>query len=300
MTRRSAVGLGLCAAASALAGGVLGGCVDQHPEKTAALEAGEDYEPRLIVTSVTAAEICDLLNLDLVGVPTTSRDLPERYADVEEIGTPMAPDLEIVHSIKPDYAIAPNSLLSDLQPQFAGIGIASIFLDLLSVPGLYDSVSYLGKKFNRTEEAAALVEEYESFMESYSANNQDKEAPTVLVLMGLPGSYVVATENSYAGSLVSLAGGINVYEEYSTDSFINVNTEDMLAREPDIILRTAHALPDQVMAMFAEEFETNDIWKHFTAVQEGRVYDLEATLFGMSATFDYPEALEELQSILYG
>ena len=73
--------------------------------------------------------------------------------------------------------------------------------------------------------------------------------------MGLPGSYVIATENSYVGSLVALAGGENVYEG-STEEFLTVNTEDMKNKEPDIILRTAHALPDQVMEMFNEDFAT--------------------------------------------
>ena len=66
-----------------------------------------------------------------------------------------------------------------------------------------------------------------------------------------------------------------------------------------MILRAAHALPDKVKAMFAEEFETNDIWKHFDAVQEGRVYDLDPSLFNMSANFSYVEALEALQPMLY-
>ncbi len=48
----------------------------------------------------------------------------------------------------------------------------------------------------------------------------------------------------------------------------------MKTKEPDIILRAAHALPDQVVEMFNEDFKTNDIWKHFDAVKNGRVYDL--------------------------
>ena len=116
--------------------------------------------------------------------------------------------------------------------------------------------------------------------------------------MGLPGSYIIATENSYVGSLVELAGGENVYA--GTDQeFLTVNTEDMKTKEPDVILCAAHALPDQVMEMFEEDFETNDIWKHFEAVQEDRIYYLSYELFGMSATFRYPEALEELQPMLY-
>ena len=44
--------------------------------------------------------------------------------------------------------------------------------------------------------------------------------------MGLPGSYVIATENSYVGSLVKLAGGENVYQN-TDQEFLTVNTEDM-------------------------------------------------------------------------
>ena len=51
--------------------------------------------------------------------------------------------------------------------------------------------------------------------------------------------------------------------------------------------------------MFSKDFAENDIWQHFDAVKNGRVYDLTYAYFGMSATFEYPKALEELQSILY-
>lgn len=127
-----------------------------------------------------------------------------------------------------------------------------------------------------------------------------KESPQVLVLMGLPGSYIVATDNSYVGSLVKLAGGTNVYGDGGGQEFLFANTEDIKTKEPDVIVRAAHGLPDQAREMFAEEFETNDIWKHFKAVQEGRVYDLDPNLFNMSANFNYEEALEQLQPMLYG
>ncbi|EFV17165.1 iron complex transport system substrate-binding protein [Lachnospiraceae bacterium 5_1_63FAA] len=116
--------------------------------------------------------------------------------------------------------------------------------------------------------------------------------------MGLPGSYVIATENSYVGSLVKLAGGENVYQN-TDQEFLTVNTEDMKKKEPDIIVRAAHALPDQVTKMFNEDFETNDIWKHFDAVKNKRVYDLTYEYFGMSANFKYKKALSELEKDFY-
>lgn len=271
------------------------GCVDQHPE-----EASDSQELRLIATSPAVADITDKLELDLVGVCSSSiSTIPSRYDDAEKIGTAMSPDTEIVKSLDADWILSPSSLQGDLQPKYAAIGTKSIFLNLKSVEGMYQSIEDLGELFDREEQAQALIGEYEAFMSEYKEKNVDKENPTVLVLMGLPGSYIVATENSYVGSLVKLAGGINVYQG-ETDEFLNANTEDMQKRDPDIIVRCAHALPDDVVKMFKEEFETNDIWKHFRAVEEGRVYDLSYNYFGMSAGFDYPQALEELQPILYG
>ena len=273
-------------------------CVNQHPEQTA--DDGSD-QVRIVATSPAAVDICDKLELDLVGVcSSTLSTIPERYQDVTTVGTAMSPDLEILKSLNPDYVISPNSLQSDLQPKYASIGVSSLFLNLRSVEGMDASIEGLGEKFDREEQAQALVEEYQQFMEEYRSQNEGKESPTVLVLMGLPGSYIVATESSYVGNLVKLAGGVNVYGDGDGQEFLTANTEDMKTKEPDIILRAAHALPEDVVEMFQDEFETNDIWKHFEAVQEGRVYDLPYDLFGMSAKFNYPDALEELQPLLYG
>lgn len=274
------------------------GCVNQHPEQNTDDVSGE---VRIVATSPAAVDICDRLELDLVGVcSSTLSTIPERYQNVTTVGTAMSPDLEILKSLNPDYVLSPNSLQSDLQPKYASIGVNSLFLNLRSVEGMYASIEGLGEKFGREEQAQALVEEYEQFMEEYRSQNEGKESPTVLVLMGLPGSYIVATESSYVGNLVKLAGGINVYGDGDGQEFLTANTEDMKTKEPDIILRAAHALPDDVVEMFKEEFETNDIWKHFEAVQKGRVYDLPYELFGMSAKFNYPDALEVLQPLLYG
>ena len=275
------------------------------PQEKAAVEAAAarveamDSAPRIIATSAATADICDRLDLDLVGIcKTTISEVPEQYADLPQVGTAMAPDMEIISSLDPDWILSPSSLQSDQQPKYEAIDTDWAFLNLRSVQGMYRSIQELGEIFDRQAQAQELVDEFTEFYEEYKGKNEGKESPKVLVLMGLPGSYIIATENSYVGSLVELAGGENVYAG-TNQEFLTVNTEDMKTKEPDVILRAAHALPDQVVEMFQEDFETNDIWKHFDAVQEGRVYDLTYELFGMSATFRYPEALEELQPMLY-
>ena len=283
----------------ALATCLLTGCVNQKQGNSTSEENVK--EPSIVSTSVATCEILDALEIEnVVGVPSSAYDLPERYHEATPIGSAMTPDLEIVKSLNPSYVISPKSLESDLASKYEAAGLNSIFINLSSVEGMYKSIEGLGEVFGTKQQAESLISEFTTFMEEYQQAHEAEEAPTVLILMGLPGSYVVATENSYVGNLVELAGGKNVYAGTSTEDYININTEDMVQTNPDIILRTAHALPDQVMEMFAEEFETNDVWKHFEAVQEGKVYDLNSEHFGMSANLGYQDAIAELETIFYG
>lgn len=276
---------------------LLSGCVNQNAHTAV---AGEADELRIVATSPAVVDIMARLDIDLVGVPnSTLSEIPARYDDATRTGTAMGPDMEVIKTLNPDWVIGPASLQTDIEPKLEAAGLNGIFLNLESVEGLYKSVEQLGEIFGRQEEAQEMIDEFSAFYYEYSQVNVDKGSPTVLVLMGLPGSYVVATGKSYVGSLVRLAGGSNVYEEADTD-FIIANTEDMQTKDPDIILRAAHAMPEDVVNMFKEEFETNDIWKHFRAVEDDCVYDLPYDQFGMSAKFNFPEALDTLQPMLYG
>lgn len=114
----------------------------------------------------------------------------------------------------------------------------------------------------------------------------------------MPGSYLVATEHSYIGDLVKLAGGINIVQG-ETVEYLASNTEYLQQANPDVILRAAHGMPDEVVKMFDQEFKKNDIWKHFDAVKNNRVYDLKEELFGTTGNLAAVEALNELVKMLY-
>lgn len=270
------------------------GCVDQ----SAGIRKKEET-PRIVATSVAVCEILEQLNLDLVGIPkTSSYTVPERYSEATVVGSPMGPDMEIIKSLQPTDVIGPSSLEADLSSQYEAIGVNTTFINLKSVEGMFEGIRQLGEKYDRVYEANLLLEDYTSFIEAYQEENKIDVSPRVLILMGLPGAYVVATEESYVGNLVSLAGGINVFSD-EVEEFISVNTEALSKTDPDMILLTAHALPDSVEEMFKKEFSENNIWKHFRAVQEEKVVYLDYNLFGMSASFDYKEALKNLQTVLY-
>ncbi|MBF1187720.1 MAG: heme ABC transporter substrate-binding protein IsdE [[Eubacterium] sulci] len=269
-------------------------CVDQHAGKKE--DSGENK--KVIATSPATVQICNKLNIKLIAVPESDFSMADEYKDLPRIGSPMSPDIEKIKSLNPDCVLSPVSLKNELEKKYKNAELKYEFINLSSVDGMFESIKKLGDEFGREKEAKSLIDEHKQYMKKFNSSVEGKKHPKVLVLMGLPGSYVIATNKSYVGSLVELAGGENVYNDDSKD-FLTVNTEDMKTKNPDIILRASHAMPDDVKNMFAKEFAENDIWKHFDAVQNGKVYDLDNTLFNMSANFNYRDALEELKKLLY-
>ena len=265
-------------------------------EVSEAAEATDDH--RIIAGTVVIAEILDRLNLNAVAVPDTVKDLPSRFDGLPDIGNAMDPDPEIIKSLNPTELLTVSTLEYDLKESFETYKIPADYLDLTSVEGLLTEIKDLGDRYNRNEEAIALIDELNNEIDKVQVSAADKKKPRVLILLGVPGSYLVGTEHSYAGDLVRLAGGENVMAGQEAE-YLASNTEYLYNSNPDIILRLAHGMPDEVVKMFDEEFKTNDVWKHFNAVKNGRVYDLEEELFGTTAALNVSEALQVLYEIFY-
>ena len=263
-------------------------------EQASAVE--EDH--RIIAGTVVIAQILDKLNLDAVAIPDTVKDLPARFDDLPNIGNAMDPDAEIIKSLNPTEVLSVSTLEYDLKNKFEQLKIPVDFVDLTSIETMMGEITALGERYSRVDEAKALNDELQAEIDAVEVAANNEEKPRVLILLGVPGSYLVATENSYAGDLVRLAGGENVMAGQDAE-YLPSNTEHLYSSNPDIILRLSHGMPDEVIKMFDEEFEKNDVWKHFNAVKNGQVYDLEEELFGTTAALNVPEALNELVEIFY-
>ncbi|WP_157829784.1 heme ABC transporter substrate-binding protein IsdE [Bacillus sp. SN10] len=275
---------------------IAAGC--SSPKKETAKQVKSESKERIVATTVAVTEIMDALEVDLVGVPTSSKTLPKRYKGLPEVGNPMSPDMEKIKSLKPSEVLSVTTLEYELKPVFDGVGMKANFVDLTSLKNMQNSISNLGKQYGREKQAEAVVTKLDKKVASIQKDVKGKKEPTVLILLGVPGSYLVATEHSYIGDLVKQLGGKNIVQGEQVE-YLASNTEYLKKADPDIILRAAHGMPDEVVKMFDKEFKTNDIWKHFAAVKNNRVYDLEERLFGTTGNLAAMEALDELKKMMY-
>lgn len=254
---------------------------------------------RIVPTTVALTMTLDKLDIPIVGKPTTYKTLPKRYKDVPEVGQPMQPSVEAVKQVNPTHVLSVSTIKDEMKPFYKQLNMKGYYYDYDSLDGMEKSITQLGHQFNRESKAKALNQH----INSVKKDIQDKAAkqkkhPKVLILMGVPGSYLVATDKSYIGDLVKIAGGENVIKDTSKQ-YISSNTENLVNVNPDIILRLPHGMPDEVKKMFQKEFKQNDIWKHFKAVKEDRVYDLEEIPFGITANVDADDAMKQLYDVFY-
>ena len=253
-------------------------------------------EEVVVATSVAVTEILDKLGVEVSGVPTTSYELPESTKDATEVGSPMNPDLEIIKSLNPTCVVSVDTLGSDFEKQFTENNIPSMFVNLSTVDGLKETIVNLGEKFDKSEKAAEIIAELENKENELNLSKRENKED-ILILFGAPGSVMVSTDNSYVGNLVKIAGGNNIFESESS-SFIQVNMEEIIKRNPDKILIMTHAVPEEAKKTVEEEF-AKATWQQLDAIKNNKVYYLENGYFGMSANLKVIEALDKLGEILY-
>ncbi len=120
---------------------------------------------RIIATSFVTMQILNVLDLDIIARCETSGELPKRYEDVEIVGTAMSPDAEAIALLMPADIIGSDTLIETIKPTYDALGVDGIFIDLQSVDGLYESISILGEKYGKQDEADILIQYYHSSIE---------------------------------------------------------------------------------------------------------------------------------------
>lgn len=280
---------------SLILGMMLGGCSSTINEQQNTTEAEGQ---RVIALSVSLVDILAQLDVELVGVPESQYELNEKMKDVTKVGLSMSPDVEMIAQLKPTHVISLTTIESMIKPKLEQIGVEGTYLNLENIETLKASIKKLGGLFDRNEEAEALITNFEAEVNETLEGIKEKESPKVLILFGFPGNYLVATPSSFVGQMVELLGGTNVVEDASM-AYAQANLEALLMEKPDVILRMTHGVKEDVIEMFAKEFSENPIWSQFEAVKNGKVFDLDDSLFNVSASLDTPKALKALAEILY-
>lgn len=295
-----------------VAGMMLVGCqnggqdVDQSTENPQPDQAVQEETPaeaiKVVSATVSATNVLAELDAEVVGVPTTSQPLPAQYADLPEVGQAMSPDLEIVASLEPDLFVMDSNFQASVEESLSQYGLNTFFFETGSYSDFTNSIKQLGVEINREDEAKKLVSGIEASV-TKALEKKGDQSPTVAVIFGAGENFMLATDTSYLGDLVKTLGATNITSKLEGDmssAYVQFSLEQILAENPDYVLRFAHGNIEETAKMFDAAFDSNEAYQQLDAVKNGKVYDLDPTIFNVSANLEITTAIETLGEILYG
>ena len=278
------------------------GCQSTGGSEKADETANVVEEKTVVAATVSGSQVLDRLDAEVVGIPTTKLEMPERFKGLPEVGQSMSPDLEIVASLEPDVFVMDNLFRESVEESLDDYDFNTYFLKTSSYTEYLESIKELGKVINKEEEATALINEFKD-IEKEIANKKGDKSPTVAIIFGGGENFMLATETSYLGDLAKAVGVTNIasnLEGTVENGYIQLSLEHLLQQNPDYILRFAHGNLEETKKSFDEAFDKNPAYQELDAVKNNKVVDLDPAVFNVSANLKVKDAIKTLGDILYG
>ncbi|MEK3661163.1 ABC transporter substrate-binding protein [Paenibacillus sp. FSL F4-0236] len=256
---------------------------------------------RIVTTSVPLTEMLYLLGITPVGVPTSTNPIPADFESIDKIGSPMAPDLEVVTKLEPDLLLGAESLRSTLDKTLEGMDLQKAYLRTESFEDLKLSLKVLGTYFNKKDEMNAALSKILDKENELSKLAEGKELPSVMLVIGTSDSFMVMSEKSYLGSLVKKLGADNIATSVLkvTDTYSPINMENVVAADPDVILVLASGDHGATKDKFKKEIEKNETWTKLSAYKNDKIQILDYSVFGVTSIINAETALTEIAKYFY-
>jgi len=200
----------------------------------------------------------------LVGV-SGFEDWPPAVRNITSVGGYGAyANLEIIASLEPDLIVADDAVfykegfLENLE-KIAPVIIVNPRLD--EIP---KAIELLGRVFNREDRAKEVIEDFNARVNAMRELTKDRPRVRVFyVVWNDP--LITAGGDTFISDVITVAGGINVFND--TSGWPQVSVEEVLVRDPEVILLTPHS------GLSLEE--AYRLFAGTSAVRNGRVHVIE-------------------------
>lgn len=123
-----------------------------------------------------------------------------------------------------------------------------------TIDQVYQEITDIGTIFEVEEQAASFVQEQKDRLQTV-ADKTSKDPVKVLVYDSGDSGIFTASGSNYESRLIEAAGGMNIFEDQTEKDWITVSSEEVLERQPEVILVHDYdqpALDDKIAAIKAD------------------------------------------------
>ena len=230
----------------------------------------------------------------------TSFDIPLDEA-VLNLGATKQVSLEAVIAANPDFVIASVNTDADLalREPLEAMGIPTAYFQVSTVEDYLRMLDILtqitGCRENFERYGTSVLSQVEAAKEK-----ADGSDPTALYIrVSGSGCRVKNSENSVLGEMLRDLGAVNIAD--SEDSLLeNLSMEVIMQQDPEFIFVVLQSSdPSVAQGVLEKTLLCDPAWDSLTAVQEGRFYLMDPTLYNLKPNDRWGEAYENLAAILY-
>ena len=251
---------------------------------------------RIISLSPSNTEMVYALGLQdkLVGV-TSYDNYPPDARNKTIVSDYSTVDLEKIVNAKPDLVLADSIHKNDTIPALENLGITVYTMTPNNIDGIFNEIKVIGQITGKTKEADNLVSNLKTRIQAVAdktAKLTDAEKPRVLFVTWYDPIWTAGSDTMIQ-YLIDEAGGTNIASDLNGYAIITL--ESVIQRNPQVILvmsgtGTQNESLDYIMSN--EQFQSTD------AVKNGRVYEIDADIFGRT-TPRIVDGLETLAKLIH-
>lgn len=239
----------------------------------------ESEPKRIISLSPSNTEILFAIGAGdrVVGV-TTFCNFPPEAATRARVGgfAGSTVNLEMVIALRPDLVVAGDEHHRAVIDALSRKAIPAISIKAGNISEVYDSIRLIGRATGGLREAEELVKSMQARVNAVASRAAAiRPVDRVRVYWEVfDAPLITSGRNSFIGQLIEMAGGVNVFADIDAE-FPQVNTESVIARDPQVILGPEVPGVDELSL---EKVRARKGWGGIDAVRNGRVYALSGDL----------------------
>jgi ABC-type Fe3+-hydroxamate transport system substrate-binding protein/putative heme iron utilization protein len=234
---------------------------------------------RVVAITPFTANITSRLGIRPVAVGADAKNIKTAagLAGVQrlKLAHPDGPNLETLLRLKPDLLLSsPNWRTGTPKIQRQGIEVVDGW-EPMRVNTVSPAVRRIARKLGKASKAAAITASIDRGLRS--ARQGITTRPKVLLVLGVGRNTVAFLPNSWGGDMVSYAGGRLLTSGLKASpikgtpgSFAAISDEEVLARDPDVIVVVPHGNLDSIEAT-KRYFAHKPGWAPTRAAKDGRI-----------------------------
>jgi len=261
-----------------------------------------NYPPaRIVSLAPTCTYMLFALELEskVVGVDEFSGYPPEIHERIEAgieagnlttVGQYAGISIETVVDLQPDLILAAMRYQISIAESLEGLGLPVVVLYPKKFDEVLADISLVGKATGQIDEADALVAGIQKKAQEIVDKTRDAPRPRVYVEYSFNGGYQTFGGESFAGELIYMAGGINVFSGYA-GAYMSTSTEEVLKANPEIIIISKGSMAEAA-GLTPETIRTRTGWNEIYAVQNDQIYKMDERLMVPG-----PQIMESLEAL---